>query len=105
MTVALILQGAALTKVGHAAPFMVVGGALGAVSAGLFYTFDSDTSIGKWVGYQILCGLAVGATFQVSMAIVQVKAAPEDISSLTAMIICKLLPTAVCYVRQRGEER
>lgn len=95
MTAAVILQGVALTKFGYAAPFMVIGGALGAVSVGLFYTFDSDTSVGRWVGYQILCGFAVGATFQVSMAVVQVKAAPEDISSLTAMIICEFSDSAL----------
>lgn len=89
LTLASILQGVALTKIGYATPFMVIGGALGAISAGLFYTFGIDTSAGKWIGYQILCGFAVGGTFQTTMAVAQVNAAPEDMSSVTAMIACK----------------
>jgi len=92
LTVGSIAQGVALTKIGYATPFMVVGGALGAVSAGLFYTFNIDTSMGKWIGYQILCGFAVGGAFQTSIAVVQVNAKPEDMSSVTAMVFCKFLP-------------
>ncbi|KAF2100708.1 MFS general substrate transporter [Rhizodiscina lignyota] len=86
LTISATLQGVALSKVGYAAPFLVIGAALGAISSGLFYTLGVDTSAGKWIGYQIICGLAVGATFQTSIAVVQVNAKPEDMSSSTAMI-------------------
>jgi MFS family permease len=89
LTIASILQGVALTKIGYATPFMVIGAAIGTISAGLFYTFDIDTSVGKWVGYQILCGFAVGGAFQTAIAVVQVNAAPEDMSSVTAMVFCE----------------
>lgn len=92
LTVASIFQGVALSKIGYATPFMVVGAAIGTISAGLFYTFDIDTSVGRWVGYQILCGFAVGGAFQTSIAVVQVNATPEDMSSVTAMVQCESLP-------------
>lgn len=89
LSIAAIFQGMALSKIGFATPFMLVGAAIGAISCGLFYTLDVDTSTGKWIGYQILCGFAVGGTFQVSIAVIQVSAKPEDMSSATAMIFCE----------------
>lgn len=91
LTIVVILQGAALSKVGYATPFMAIGAALGVLSCGLFYTLGIDTSAGKWIGYQILCGFASGATFQTAMVVVQVNAKPEDMSSVTAMIFCEHL--------------
>ena len=88
-----IVQGVALTKIGYATPFMIVGAALGTISAGLFYTLDVDTSAGKWIGYQMICGFAVGGAFQTSISVVQVNAKPEDMSSATAMLFCKYPPS------------
>lgn len=93
LTIAATFQGIALSKVGYATPFMVVGAALGAISSGLFYTLNVDTSAGKWIGYQIICGFAVGGTFQTAIAVVQVNAKPEDMSSVTAMIFCEYPPS------------
>ncbi|KAF2815514.1 MFS general substrate transporter [Mytilinidion resinicola] len=86
LTIAATLQGVALSKAGYATPFMVVGAAIGTISSGLFYTLDVDTSAGKWIGFQILCGFAAGGTFQTAIAVVQVNAKPEDMSSATAII-------------------
>jgi hypothetical protein len=83
-----VVQGAALSKVGYATPFMVVGATLGTISCGLLYTLDVDTSTSKWIGYQIICGFAVGGAFQTAISVVQVNAKPKDMSSSTAMIFC-----------------
>lgn len=32
---------------------MVISGAIAAVSAGLFYTLNSETFVEKWIGYQV----------------------------------------------------
>lgn len=86
LTIAVILQGGILTKVGYFTPIMAIGGALTAIGCGLFYTFEVDTSVGKWVGYQIFCGFVIGLTFQTTLTVVQSSSTPEDMSSSTAMI-------------------
>jgi hypothetical protein len=47
LTIAAIVQGFALTKVGIAPLFWLIGGALETVGAGLFYTMDANTPAGK----------------------------------------------------------
>jgi MFS transporter, DHA2 family, glioxin efflux transporter len=89
LTVAAIVQGFALTKIGIVPLFWVVGGALGTVGAGLFYTMDADTPAAKWIGYQVLVGFIIGWTFQVAMANAQIHAQPEDMSQVTAIINCE----------------
>ncbi|KAJ9633889.1 hypothetical protein H2204_006675 [Knufia peltigerae] len=86
LTIGAIAQGVALSKVGYPAPFLILGSAIGMVSCGLFYTLDTHTSTGKWIGYQILSGIIIGITFQTTIAVVQVNAKPEDMSAATAMI-------------------
>ncbi len=89
VTVATVASGAAVSATGHAAPVAVGGAAIATVAAGLLYTLDIGTSSGKWIGYQILGGLAWGAAFQIPIITGQGTAAPEDISSVTAIILCK----------------
>jgi hypothetical protein len=89
LTIAAILQGVALSKIGIVPLFWIVGGALGTIGCGLFYTMDVDTSTGKWIGYQIIVGFTVGWTFQVALSNAQVHAAPEDMSQVTAICNCK----------------
>jgi hypothetical protein len=83
-------EGVALTKIGIVPLFWIVGGAIGAIACGLFYTMDQTTSTGKWVGYQILAGVTVGATFQVALSNAQVHSSMEDMSQVTAIVNCKL---------------
>jgi MFS family permease len=85
-----IFSGIFIGKTGHATPLMFAGAALGTISTGLLYTLDVDTSPGKWIGFQILQGVAAGIAFQVTIMVAQAKAKPEDISSVTAILFCKL---------------
>lgn len=89
MTIAAIIQGFALMKVGIVPLFWILGAALGAIGGGLFYTMDQNTSVGKWIGYQIIVGFTNGATFQVAVANAQVQASPEDMSQVMAIVNCK----------------
>jgi hypothetical protein len=82
------VSGVIVSKTGHAAPFMLGGAVLATVSAGLMYTFDIGTPTGKWIGYQIFYGGAVGLGFQMAINIAQANAKPEDISSVTATVFC-----------------
>lgn len=92
VTVATIVAGAGISATGIAAPVAVVSAALATIAAGLLYTLDIGTSSGKWIGYQILGGFAWGAAFQVPIVIGQATAKPDDISSTTAIILCKPFP-------------
>ncbi|EMC92011.1 hypothetical protein BAUCODRAFT_78811 [Baudoinia panamericana UAMH 10762] len=86
LTIAAIMQGFAMTKVGIVPIFWIVGGAIATVGCGLLYTMGVDTSAGKWIGYQILLGFVVGITFQVSLTNAQIFAKPEDMSQVTAIV-------------------
>lgn len=89
LTIAAIVQGIALTKIGIVPLFWVIGGSLGTIGCGLFYTMDGSTSTGKWIGYQIIVGFTCGWTFQVALSNAQVHARPEDMSQVTAIVNCK----------------
>jgi hypothetical protein len=47
LTLAAVVQGFALSKIGIVPLFWIIGGVLGTVGCGLFYTFDTETSAGK----------------------------------------------------------
>lgn len=89
LTFSAIVQGIALFKVGIVPLFWIVGGALGTIGCGLFYTMDQNTSTGKWIAYQIIVGFTSGLTFQVSISNAQIHAAPEDMSQVTAIVQCE----------------
>jgi MFS family permease len=91
MAVGSTISGITVSKTGHAAPFMVAGAVMATVSAGLMYTFDVGTSMGKWIGYQLLYGAACGLGFQMGITIAQANAKMEDMSSVTATVFCKLI--------------
>ncbi|KAF2831015.1 MFS general substrate transporter [Ophiobolus disseminans] len=80
------ISGITVTKTGHAAPFQLIAAVFCTISAGLMYTFDIDTGIGKWIGYQLLYGLAIGMGFQIGITIAQANADLEDMSSVTATV-------------------
>jgi MFS transporter, DHA2 family, glioxin efflux transporter len=89
LTFAAIAQGIALSKIGIAPLFWIGGGTLATIGCGLFYTMDAHTSVGKWIGYQIIVGFASGITFQTAAAVAQVHATAEDMSQVTAVIFCE----------------
>lgn len=76
---------------------MAIGAGLTCIGCGLFYMLEIDTSVGRWVGYQIFTGFFIGMTFQTTLTVVQSTATPEDMSSATAMIFCEFFPVYVTY--------
>jgi hypothetical protein len=89
LTFAAIAQGFAFTKIGIVPLFWLIGGSLGAIGSGLFYTMDETSGPGKWIGFQIIVGFAVGLTTQVALQNAQVQVRSEDLSQATAIINCK----------------
>lgn len=95
VTVATIVSGGAISATGVYTPVLVGGAALATVASGLIYTLDIGSESGKWIGYQILAGLGFGAAFQIPMIAVQGTVEPSDLSSATAVLLCKLTRTDV----------
>ncbi|KAI1768480.1 efflux pump antibiotic resistance protein [Hypoxylon sp. FL1150] len=82
-----IAAGSLIGATGHAFPLAAFAAALGTVAAGLLYTLETDTSNGKWIGYQILSGVGVGLGLQIPMIMGQSSVKEEDVSSITAMML------------------
>jgi len=89
VTVGTIISGVVISKTGVASPIAVAGAAVATIASGLLYTLDIGTPSGKWIGYQILGGIAWGFAFQVPVIVAQANAVPQDMSSVTAIILCK----------------
>ncbi|KAG9233832.1 putative HC-toxin efflux carrier [Amylocarpus encephaloides] len=84
---ATIVSGGVITMTGHFVPWMIGGGVLATIGAGLIFTLDIGSTSGHWIGYQALTGLGLGAAFQVPIIAGQGIATPADLSSITAMIL------------------
>ena len=51
-----IVTGISISKVGYYTPFLIVCMALFAIGSGLITTYDINTPMGKWFGYQVVAG-------------------------------------------------
>lgn len=69
---------------GYPAPFMVLGGILICVAAGLLYTLDVTAQSRFWIPYQILAGLGIGTCLQVPIIYNQASVATADMPTMTA---------------------
>ncbi|KAF2205451.1 putative MFS multidrug transporter [Delitschia confertaspora ATCC 74209] len=59
-----ILAGALTTQTGYYMPFICLSTVFMSVGAGLITLLEVDTSVAKWVGYQIVFGIGAGLGFQ-----------------------------------------
>ncbi|KAL8667149.1 MAG: hypothetical protein Q9168_007327 [Polycauliona sp. 1 TL-2023] len=82
-----VLSGGLISSFGHYVPLMVGGSVLATIGAGLCYTLDVDSPSSHWIGYQALAGIGVGLAFQVPIIVAQASVEPEDISSVSALIL------------------
>jgi len=89
VTASMILSGAFISATGITTPLQISGAVIATVAAGLLYTLDIDTSAGRWIGYQILGGIGWGISFQIPIIVAQGNVQAEDVSSVTAMVLCK----------------
>lgn len=86
-TVAMVSCGIVVTKIGYYTPFMLVGGAIMAIGAGLLTTFETDTGAGKWITYQLITGIGLGLIFQQPMIAAQTVLPLEDTATGLAIIV------------------
>lgn len=68
----------AVGKLGWIQPFLIAGAALATVGGGLIHMFDIGTSVGKFVGYQIIAGVGVGLGIQVPIITAQTVSTRRD---------------------------
>lgn len=89
VTIMMITSGIIISKTNITIPMKVIGAAIGTIGSGLLYTLDVNTGMGKWIGYQILGGVGWGLAFQLPIMVAQSNSSPEDMSSVTAMVLRK----------------
>jgi len=63
-----LLGGIGMSLVGYVMPFMVLGGAVHTVGAGLLTTLSVDTPFVDWVIFQVIAGAGLGMNLQVSVS-------------------------------------
>ncbi|CAJ2509231.1 Uu.00g142570.m01.CDS01 [Anthostomella pinea] len=62
-----------LSRFGYYLPFAVIGMTVTAIANGLISTFSPTTSIGQWVGYQILMGAGRGSSLQIKQSFIAIQ--------------------------------
>ncbi len=63
------------------------GTAIFIVGSALLWTFDVDTPMAKWVGYQVIARLGLGLTEQVPFIAVQVVLPEDDMPTAYALVV------------------
>ncbi|KAI9151768.1 MFS toxin efflux pump (AflT) [Paramyrothecium foliicola] len=81
-----IVTGGIISAVGYYSLVVVPCTILYAVGVGMITTFDVDTPLREWFGYQVLAGLGIGAGFQASILVVQTVLTQEWIPVGTACV-------------------
>ena len=86
LVVAVIVNGALMSKYGYYMPWYLGGGCLALIGSALMYTVDLDTSTSKIYGYTVIIGIGGGMYAQAGFAIAQVKVKPHEIPSAIGFI-------------------
>ncbi|EQB55479.1 major facilitator superfamily transporter [Colletotrichum gloeosporioides Cg-14] len=84
--VASMASGALISVIGYYSAIILPSLVLFTVGSGLITTFDLDTPMREWFGYQVLAGLGIGAGFQIGVLVVQTVLPLEDVPVATAVV-------------------
>ncbi|TVY14964.1 MFS gliotoxin efflux transporter gliA [Lachnellula arida] len=68
-------------------PFLIIGGILTTISAGLLMTLEPNSDHSYWIGYQVLAGVGLGLCFNVYIIIIQNIVKPEEVATATAILL------------------
>ncbi|KFY10184.1 hypothetical protein V491_07779 [Pseudogymnoascus sp. VKM F-3775] len=94
--IASVVCGVLVGRVGYYLPFMVISGILAAISSGLIAAFTPSTTVGQWIGYQILSGAGRGLGMQIAIVAVQNVLPPEKIPvGMSTLVFCQIFGGAV----------
>ncbi|KAI1474498.1 MFS general substrate transporter [Daldinia eschscholtzii] len=86
LVVASILTGILTSRVGYYTPFLIFGICVTAIGSGLITTLQTDSTVGQWVGYQILFGWGFGSCLQAPNMAAQT-VLPRDQVSIGASLV------------------
>ncbi|KAL2864121.1 MDR family MFS transporter [Aspergillus lucknowensis] len=91
-----LVAGSMIQRFGYYLPSIVTGTALTTVAYGLFSTFDVDTKVRDWVGYQILFGAGCGMTSSIPFIAIPSLIPKAQIPTAMAIVVfCQFLGGAV----------
>lgn len=83
-----IIVGRAVQWVGYYTPFSIASVVFGAVGTGLLSTLGPHTSVGAWIGYQILFGIGRGMGTQMPVIAIQARTPPRQ--AMLGVALCVL---------------
>ncbi|KAI2464678.1 efflux pump [Annulohypoxylon bovei var. microspora] len=81
------LTGGILQKTGYVIPIAIFSLVLSSIGTGLMSTLQADSSVGRWVGFQILAGVGSGAGLQLGIISIQGVTTGEELSSAMAFMV------------------
>ncbi|GJN72051.1 hypothetical protein PLIIFM63780_005614 [Purpureocillium lilacinum] len=81
-----IVSGGLITAIGYYNFVIIPCMILFTVGSGMITTFDVDTPLREWFGYQVLTGLGIGAGFQIGVLVVQTVLPQEMVPVGTACV-------------------
>lgn len=80
LVVSSIVSGVLTSRIGYYTPFLIFGTCVASIGAGILTTLHVDTSVGQWVGYQIVYGFGLGACFQAPSMAAQTVLSRNEVS-------------------------
>ncbi|KPM37656.1 hypothetical protein AK830_g8884 [Neonectria ditissima] len=86
-SIAIIITGASISSKGHYVPFMWLGSSIFIAGCVLLRELDRESSMGKWMGFQIISGAGIGLAEQVPFIAVQVVLPDDDMPTACALVI------------------
>ena len=81
-----VVSGILISVFGYYNAIILPSTVLYCIGAGLITTFAVDTPLGEWFGYQVLCGLGIGAGFQIPSLVVQTVLPQDQVPVGTAVL-------------------
>ncbi|KAK2036558.1 major facilitator superfamily transporter [Colletotrichum somersetense] len=86
-SIAIIVTGASISSKGHYVPFMWLGSAVFVAGCALLQRLDGGSSVGEWLGFQVLSGAGIGLAEQVPFIAVQVVLPDDDMPTACALVV------------------
>ncbi|KAI0142253.1 putative MFS aflatoxin efflux pump [Xylariaceae sp. FL1272] len=96
--VASVIAGGAATAVGYYTPFLIAASVMMAIGGGLLTTLQIDTSMPKWIGYQVLYGFGLGLGIQAPNLAAQTALPLDDVATGTALMLFNQLCGGTIFI-------
>ncbi|KAI0967144.1 MFS gliotoxin efflux transporter glia [Xylaria arbuscula] len=86
-SISTFISSAVVSKIGFYQPFLLIGGILATIGAGLIYTWNLDTGLGPIIGYQIIYGVGTGIAVQIPVIVAGIVTTNADQAVSTATVL------------------